>query len=58
MSHATADTVGHRLDLAALQRHLRDNGVDTAGDLSSELIKGGTSNLTYVIADACRRGPG
>lgn len=55
MSHATATTVGHRLNLGALQSHLLANGVHTTGSLSAELIAGGKSNLTYVIADHATR---
>ncbi|MBX8687405.1 phosphotransferase family protein, partial [Mycobacterium sp. 20091114027_K0903767] len=34
------------LDLAALDRHLRSEGVPRSGELRAELIAGGRSNLT------------
>jgi aminoglycoside phosphotransferase (APT) family kinase protein len=39
------------LDLAALDRHLRDIGVPRSGPLRAELISGGRSNLTFQVCD-------
>ncbi|MBX7431064.1 phosphotransferase family protein [Mycobacterium sp. Y57] len=39
------------LDLAALDRHLRDVGVPRSGELRAELISGGRSNLTFLVSD-------
>ena len=39
------------LDLARLDQHLRSIGVPRAGDLRAELIAGGRSNLTFLVAD-------
>lgn len=39
------------LDLAALDRHLREVGVPRSGDLRAELIAGGRSNLTFLVGD-------
>lgn len=39
------------LDLAALDRHLREIGVPRSGELRAELISGGRSNLTFLVAD-------
>ena len=39
------------LDLAALDRHLREVGVPRSGDLCAELIAGGRSNLTFLVGD-------
>ncbi len=39
------------LDLAALDRHLRDVGIPRNGELRAELISGGRSNLTFLVAD-------
>ena len=39
------------LDLTALDRHLRDIGVPRTGELRAELIAGGRSNLTFLVAD-------
>ncbi len=39
------------LDLAALDRHLRDVGIDRTGELRAELISGGRSNLTFLVYD-------
>ncbi|UXA13285.1 phosphotransferase family protein [Mycobacterium sp. SMC-8] len=39
------------LDLSALDRHLREVGVPRSGDLRAELISGGRSNLTFLVAD-------
>ncbi|APE34303.1 acyl-CoA dehydrogenase [Nocardia mangyaensis] len=39
------------MDIDALARFLREQGVEVHGDLRVELISGGRSNLTYVAAD-------
>ncbi|OBJ70720.1 phosphotransferase family protein [Mycobacterium sp. 1274756.6] len=39
------------LDLGALDAHLRAIGVARSGELRAELITGGRSNLTFLIAD-------
>jgi len=39
------------LDLAALDRHLRAEGIARTGDLRAELIAGGRSNLTFLVFD-------
>jgi aminoglycoside phosphotransferase (APT) family kinase protein len=39
------------LDLDALDRHLRAEGITRTGELRAELISGGRSNLTFLIAD-------
>ena len=39
------------LDLAALDRHLREAGVPRDGDLRAELVSGGRSNLTFLVSD-------
>jgi aminoglycoside phosphotransferase (APT) family kinase protein len=39
------------LDLAALDRHLRAQGIARTGELRAELIAGGRSNLTFLVAD-------
>ncbi|AFM19633.1 putative aminoglycoside phosphotransferase [Mycolicibacterium chubuense NBB4] len=39
------------LDLAALDRHLRDAGVPRNGELRAELVAGGRSNLTFLVFD-------
>ncbi|RAV07842.1 phosphotransferase family protein [Mycolicibacterium sp. GF69] len=39
------------LDLAALDRHLRSEGIARSGDLRAELISGGRSNLTFLVED-------
>ncbi len=39
------------LDLAALDRHLRAAGIARSGELRAELISGGRSNLTFLVAD-------
>lgn len=39
------------LDLAALDRHLRDAGIPRSGDLHAELVSGGRSNLTFLVSD-------
>jgi len=45
-------TTAHKgLDLVALERFLRGNGVPVDGELRAELISGGKSNLTYGIFD-------
>jgi aminoglycoside phosphotransferase (APT) family kinase protein len=43
------------LDLAALDRHLHDVGVPRTGDLRAELVSGGRSNLTFLVADDASR---
>lgn len=49
----TTDLPG--LDLSALDRHLGAIGVARAGDLRAELISGGRSNLTFLVADDASR---
>ncbi len=39
------------LDLDALDRHLRAEGIARSGELRAQLIAGGRSNLTFLIAD-------
>lgn len=39
------------LDLAALDRHLRAEGISRTGELRAELIAGGRSNLTFLVFD-------
>jgi aminoglycoside phosphotransferase (APT) family kinase protein len=39
------------LDLAALDRHLRETGIPRSGELRAELVSGGRSNLTFLVAD-------
>jgi aminoglycoside phosphotransferase (APT) family kinase protein len=39
------------LDLPALDRHLRDAGIDRCGELRAEFISGGRSNLTFLVFD-------
>ena len=39
------------LDLVALNGYLRSAGVDRRGELRAELISGGRSNLTFLVAD-------
>jgi aminoglycoside phosphotransferase (APT) family kinase protein len=39
------------IDLAALDRHLRDIGVPRSGPLRAQLISGGRSNLTFQVRD-------
>jgi len=39
------------IDLAALDRHLRDIGVPRSGPLRAQLISGGRSNLTFHVRD-------
>ncbi len=39
------------LDLTALDRHLRTQGIARNGDLRAELIAGGRSNLTFRVCD-------
>ena len=39
------------LDLAALDRHLREVGIPRSGELRAELISGGRSNLTFLVCD-------
>ncbi|WP_422743994.1 phosphotransferase family protein [Mycobacterium sp. WMMD1722] len=39
------------LDLGALDRYLRQEGIARSGDLRAELISGGRSNLTFLVFD-------
>lgn len=39
------------LDLTALDRHLRSEGIARSGELRAELIAGGRSNLTFRVCD-------
>ncbi|WP_163695371.1 phosphotransferase family protein [Mycolicibacterium sarraceniae] len=39
------------LDLAALDRHLRDVGIPRTGELRGQFISGGRSNLTFLVFD-------
>jgi aminoglycoside phosphotransferase (APT) family kinase protein len=39
------------LDLAALDRHLREAGIPRSGELRGELVSGGRSNLTFLVGD-------
>ena len=39
------------LDLAALDRHLTAVGIPRSGELRAELVSGGRSNLTFLVAD-------
>jgi aminoglycoside phosphotransferase (APT) family kinase protein len=39
------------LDLSALDKHLRSAGIGRDGELTAELISGGRSNLTFLVAD-------
>jgi aminoglycoside phosphotransferase (APT) family kinase protein len=39
------------LDLAALDRHLREAGIPRSGELWGELVSGGRSNLTFLVGD-------
>jgi aminoglycoside phosphotransferase (APT) family kinase protein len=39
------------LDLDALDRHLKEVGIPRSGELRAELISGGRSNLTFLVAD-------
>lgn len=39
------------LDLTALDRHLRSDGIARSGELRAELIAGGRSNLTFRVYD-------
>ena len=39
------------LDLAALDTHLRDEGIARSGELRADLIAGGRSNLTFLVRD-------
>ncbi|MGB0435428.1 MAG: phosphotransferase family protein [Mycobacterium sp.] len=43
------------LDLAALDRHLREAGIPRSGGLRAELIAGGRSNLTFLVFDDASR---
>lgn len=39
------------LDLASLDRHLREVGIPRSGELRAEVIAGGRSNLTFLVSD-------
>jgi aminoglycoside phosphotransferase (APT) family kinase protein len=39
------------LDLTALDGYLRSAGIDREGELRAQLISGGRSNLTFLVAD-------
>src|SRR5690349_12905160 len=39
------------LDLDALDRHLRSEGIPRSGELRAELLSGGRSNLTFRVWD-------
>src|SRR3974390_1227961 len=39
------------LDLAALDRHLREVGLPRTGELRGQFISGGRSNLTFLVFD-------
>ena len=43
------------LDLAALDRHLRETGIPRTGELRAELVSGGRSNLTFLVSDDASR---
>ncbi|MFE3546727.1 phosphotransferase family protein [Nocardia sp. NPDC059177] len=43
------------MDVAALEKFLRDHGVEVRGELRVELISGGRSNLTFAAADEVSR---
>ncbi|GEM33448.1 acyl-CoA dehydrogenase [Nocardia neocaledoniensis NBRC 108232] len=43
------------MDVPALDRFLRENGVDVRGALRVDLISGGRSNLTFVATDGVSR---
>ncbi|WP_040857566.1 phosphotransferase family protein [Nocardia niigatensis] len=43
------------MNVAALQRFLREQGLDVRGELQVELISGGRSNLTFVAHDEVSR---
>ncbi len=43
------------LDLAPLDRHLRDAGIPRSGRLRAELVAGGRSNLTFLVSDDVSR---
>jgi aminoglycoside phosphotransferase (APT) family kinase protein len=47
----STDASPEGLDLVALDGHLRSIGVPRSGDLRAELIAGGRSNLTFLVAD-------
>ena len=51
MPEHDASTQLRGLDLPALTRYFAAQGVDMHGDLRAELISGGRSNLTFLIAD-------
>lgn len=43
------------LDVQGVRRFLESQGVHVAGPLTSELVSGGKSNLTYVVTDGTNR---
>jgi aminoglycoside phosphotransferase (APT) family kinase protein len=43
------------LDVRSVRRFLESQGVHATGPLSSELVSGGKSNLTYVVTDGTHR---
>ncbi|MBF6348343.1 phosphotransferase family protein [Nocardia flavorosea] len=43
------------MDVAALERFLREQGIEVRGELRVELISGGRSNLTFTAADDISR---
>ncbi|MET8797629.1 phosphotransferase family protein [Nocardia sp. NPDC004568] len=43
------------MDVAALERFLREQGVEVRGELRVELISGGRSNLTFTASDEVSR---
>jgi aminoglycoside phosphotransferase (APT) family kinase protein len=43
------------LDLVALDRHLDEVGIPRTGELRADLISGGRSNLTFLVADDASR---
>jgi aminoglycoside phosphotransferase (APT) family kinase protein len=47
----TSPTSLDGLDLVALDRHLNEVGIPRTGELRGELISGGRSNLTFLVAD-------
>src|SRR5690242_8740622 len=43
------------LDVAGVRAFLTDRGVPVAGPLTSTLVSGGRSNLTYAVTDGTHR---
>ncbi|WP_068040159.1 phosphotransferase family protein [Nocardia speluncae] len=43
------------MDVAALERYLREQGIEVRGELRVDLISGGRSNLTFTAADDMSR---